>query len=219
MTLEVNSILNNRYLILEIIAHGGMGSIYRAYDQSLNIHVAIKENLFISDDSSRQFHREATILAGMRHPNLPRVIDHFVIPDQGQYLAMDYIEGEDLRERINRLGVLGEVEIILMGSAICDALSYMHSRIPPIIHRDIKPGNIKISPDGHYTLVDFGLAKADQGLQTTIGAQSLTPGYAPPEQYGQGTDNRSDIYALGATLYARLKCLRMGLPGPWKRPH
>jgi hypothetical protein len=204
MTLQVDTILNNRYLILEVIAQGGMGAIYRSQDQSLNVQVAIKENLFISDDSSRQFHREATILAGLRHPNLPRVIDHFVIPDQGQYLAMDYIEGEDIRERINRFGVLDEREVILIGAAICDAISYLHLRIPPIIHRDIKPGNIKITPDGHICLVDFGLAKVDQGVQTTIGAQSLTPGYAPPEQYGQGTDCRSDIYSLGATLYAAL---------------
>jgi eukaryotic-like serine/threonine-protein kinase len=201
MTLEINSTLNNRYVIHGILAQGGMGAIYQAYDQSLNIQVAIKENLVFSDESTRQFRREATILAGLRHPNLPRVTDHFVIPNYGQYLAMDFIEGEDLRERVNRMGVLSGEEAIMIGASICDALTYLHSRKPPIIHRDIKPGNIKITPDGQIFLVDFGLAKVDQGGQTTIGAQSLTPGYAPPEQYGQGTDTRSDIYSLGATLY------------------
>ncbi|MBI9048595.1 MAG: serine/threonine-protein kinase [Anaerolineaceae bacterium] len=203
MPLSVNTRLNQRYRILEIIAIGGMGSIYKALDESLNIEVALKENLFRGHDSTRQFHYEAKILANLKHPNLPRVTDHFSIPNQGQYLVMDFIYGEDLKDRIEKLGVLPERDARLIGAAICNALSYLHHQEPKIIHRDVKPGNIKITPAGEVYLVDFGLAKqAHPGQETTTGAQALTPGYAPPEQYGQGTEPRSDIYSLGATLYA-----------------
>ncbi len=203
MPLPINTRVNHRYRILEVIAVGGMGSIYRALDESLNIEVALKENLFSSHDSARQFHYEAKILANLKHPNLPRVTDHFSIPEQGQYLVMDFIYGEDLKDRIEKHGVLTEKEARLIGAAICNALTYLHHQEPRIIHRDIKPGNIKISPNGDVFLVDFGLAKqAIPDQETTTGAQALTPGYAPPEQYGQGTEPRSDIYSLGATLYA-----------------
>lgn len=205
MTLEVNSLLHQRYRIQEIIAKGGMGAIYRAVDESLGVEVAVKENLYTAEEATRQFRREATILAGLRHPNLPRVTDHFVVAGQGQYLVMDYVAGNDLRHRMRSDGKLSEEEAILIGMAICDALAYLHSRNPAIVHRDVKPGNIKITPDGQIYLVDFGLAKvANVGQVTQTGAQALTPGFAPPEQYGQGTDHRSDIYALGATLYAGL---------------
>jgi serine/threonine protein kinase len=203
MPLPINTRVNHRYRILEVIAVGGMGSIYRALDESLNIEVALKENLFSSHESARQFHYEAKILANLKHPNLPRVTDHFSIPDQGQYLVMDFVYGEDLKDRIEKHGILTEKEARLIGAAICDALTYLHHQEPRIIHRDIKPGNIKISPNGDVFLVDFGLAKQISPEQeTTTGAQALTPGYAPPEQYGQGTEPRSDIYSLGATLYA-----------------
>ena len=205
MPLEQGAILNDRYRIETTIAKGGMGAVYRAFDQILNVPVAVKENLFASEGSSRQFRHEATILAGVRHPNLPRVTDHFVINKVGQYLVMDFIEGEDLREQIKRIGKIPEEEVIRIGRTICDALIYLHNSEPPVLHRDIKPGNIKITPEGQIYLVDFGLAKIVKGGQsTTTGAQSLTPGYAPPEQYGTGTDQRSDIYSLGATLYAAL---------------
>jgi eukaryotic-like serine/threonine-protein kinase len=205
MALEINSLLHQRYKILEIIAKGGMGAIYRAIDESLGVEVAVKENLYTAKEATQQFHREATILASLRHANLPRVTDHFVIEDQGQYLVMDFIPGEDLRHRMRSVSKLTEEEAILIGMAICDALTYLHSRNPSIVHRDIKPGNIKITPDGQIFLVDFGLAKVAQAGQIThTGAQALTPGFAPPEQYGQGTDHRSDIYALGSTLYAGL---------------
>jgi len=142
----------------------------------------------------------------LRHPNLPRVTDHFVIGDQGQYLIMDYIEGEDLRQRMERSGSISEEEAIRIGAAMCDALQYLHTRNPAVIHRDVKPGNVRITPDGHIYLVDFGLAKLIKGGQaTTTGARAMTPGYSPPEQYGTArTDARTDVYSLGATLYAAL---------------
>jgi serine/threonine protein kinase len=206
MTLERGTLLHKRYRIVEILGQGGMGSVYRAVDENLGVDIALKENLFTTDEYSRQFRLEAVILANLRHPNLPRVSDHFVVGEQGQYLVMDYIEGEDLRQRMERVGTIGEDEVIAIGAAMCDALSYLHSRKPPILHRDLKPGNVKITPDGHIFLVDFGLAKVVQGSQaTTTGARAMTPGYSPPEQYGTArTDPRTDIYSLGATLYAAL---------------
>jgi serine/threonine protein kinase/Tol biopolymer transport system component len=206
MTLERDSLLNNRYRIIEVLGQGGMAAVYRAIDENLSVEVAVKENLFTTEEYARQFRLEATILAGLRQPNLPRVSDHFVIEPQGQYLVMDFIDGEDLRKRLDRLGPLPEQEVIIIGVAICDAMSYMHTRMPMILHRDIKPGNVRITPSGHIYLVDFGLAKLVQGRETTnTGARAMTPGYSPPEQYGSArTDPRSDIYSLGATLYTAL---------------
>jgi eukaryotic-like serine/threonine-protein kinase len=206
MTLERGTLLHKRYRIVEILGQGGMGSVYRAVDENLGVEVAVKDNLFTTEEYARQFRLEAVILASLRHPNLPRVTDHFVIGEQGQYLVMDYIEGEDLRQRMERQGVLSEEDAILIGAAMCDALQYLHTRKPPIVHRDVKPGNVKITPEGHVYLVDFGLAKMVRGNQaTTTGARAMTPGYSPPEQYGTArTDPRSDIYSLGATLYAAL---------------
>jgi serine/threonine protein kinase len=206
MVLERGTLLNSRYQVVEILGQGGMGSVYRAVDENLGVDVAVKENLFTTEEYARQFRREAVILATLRHPNLTRVTDHFVIEGTGQYLVMDYIEGEDLRQRMDRTGVLSEEEVIMVGAAVCDALSYLESCNPPVVHRDIKPGNVKITPSGQIFLVDFGLAKLIQtGQATTTGARAMTPGYSPPEQYGTArTDNRSDLFSLGATLYAAL---------------
>ncbi len=206
MTLERGTLLHKRYRIVEILGQGGMGSVYRAVDENLGVDVALKENLFTTDEYARQFRLEAVILANLRHPNLPRVSDHFVVGEQGQYLVMDFIDGEDLRQRMERVGTIVEEEAIMIGAAMCDALTYLHTRKPPILHRDIKPGNVKITPDGHIFLVDFGLAKVVQGTQaTTTGARAMTPGYSPPEQYGTArTDPRTDVYSLGSTLYAAL---------------
>jgi serine/threonine protein kinase/Tol biopolymer transport system component len=206
MTLESGSLLNHRYRIVEVLGQGGMAAVYKAIDENLGVEVAVKENLFTTEEYARQFRLEATILASLRQSNLPRVSDHFVIEPQGQYLVMDFIEGEDLRQRLDRLGPLPEQEVIIIGVALCDAISYMHTRQPVILHRDIKPGNVRITPSGHIYLVDFGLAKVVEGREAThTGARAMTPGYSPPEQYGSArTDGRSDIYSLGATLYCAL---------------
>jgi len=206
MALERGALLHKRYRIVDLLSQGGMGSIYRAVDENLGVEVAVKENFFTTDDYARQFRLEAVILANLRHPNLPRVTDHFVIGEQGQYLVMDYIAGEDLRQRMERLGTISEEEALLIGVAMCDALAYLHTRKPPVIHRDVKPGNVRITAEGQIYLVDFGLAKVALGSQaTTTGARAMSPGYSPPEQYGSArTDPRTDIYSLGATLYAAL---------------
>lgn len=206
MPLRLGTILKNCYRIDRALGQGGMGAVYEAYDVNLGVKVAVKENLFTTEEFARQFRREATILASLRHPNLPRVTDHFVIEKEGQHLVMDFIDGVDLRERLETEGSISEEEALPWFLAISDALSYLHSRKPPILHRDIKPGNIKIMPSGRAMLVDFGLAKvAEEGDTTSTGAKAMTPGFSPPEQYGTGrTDSRTDVYSLGATLYAIL---------------
>lgn len=205
MTLEQGDLLYNRYRILDILGRGGMGSVYHAIDESLGVEVAVKENLFTTEEYEKQFRLEAVILASLRHNNLPRVTDHFTIEGQGQYLVMDYIEGKDLRH-IMETGPLPEAEAVRIGIAVCDALTYLHTHKRPVLHRDIKPGNVRIAPDGHVYLVDFGLAKMSNLDEHTLsGARAMTPGYSPPEQYGTSrTDARTDIYSLGATLYAAL---------------
>lgn len=204
--LDLGALLHKRYRIVEILGQGGMGAVYRAVDENLGVEVAVKENLYTSDEYVRQFRLEAVILANLRHPNLPRVTDSFVIAGQGQYLVMDFIKGEDLRQRLEKSGPISQEETILVGAAMCDALHYLHTSNPSVIHRDVKPGNVRITPDGHIYLVDFGLAKLVKGGQVTnTAARAITPGYSPPEQYGTaGTDARTDVYSLGATLYAAL---------------
>lgn len=204
--LKTGTILQGRYQIELELGRGGFGAVYKARDMSLSKDCAIKENLSTTEFAQRQFSREATVLAKLNHPNLPRVTDHFIIPGQGQYLVMDFIEGLDLKRLFEINGVVAPEQAIQWITQIADALSYLHSQNPPILHRDIKPANIRVTPEGRVYLVDFGLVKhLDPHQKTTIGARAITPGYSPPEQYGEGiTDERSDIYALAATLYTLL---------------
>ncbi len=213
MTLTSGELLASRYRIVKPVGQGGFGAVYRAWDTALGVPVAVKENLDTSAEAQRQFEQEARLLAPLRHPNLPRVSDHFFLPNQGQYLVMDFVEGQSLEALlIERGGPLDEAEALGWIGQVCDALEYLHTRTPPIIHRDIKPQNIIVAADGRAVLVDFGISKAyDPTLTTTRGARAVTPGYSPPEQYGMGkTDARSDVYALGATLYTLLT----GAPPP-----
>lgn len=203
MPLESGQVLENRYRVVRLLGQGGFGAVYRAWDLRLELPVAIKENLDGSEGAQRQFGREAKMLARLSHPNLARVSDFFFIPGQGQYLVMDYVEGESLDAKLRQQGALLNEQVVAWVVQVCDALEYLHGQNPAIIHRDIKPANIIVRPDGRAVLVDFGIAKVyDTYLSTTIGAKAVTPGYSPPEQYGGGkTDERSDIYAVGATLY------------------
>jgi serine/threonine protein kinase len=201
--LPPGTLLRERYRIENELGRGGFGAVYRAWDMNLNKACAVKENLETSSDSQRQFAREATVLANLSHPNLPRVTDHFVIPGQGQYLVMDFVEGEDLASLLQKQRIIPVEQALGWILQVADALNYLHTRVPPVVHRDIKPANIRLTPEGKAMLVDFGLVKMyDPHRKTTLGARAVTPGFAPPEQYGQGsTDTRSDIYSLGATLY------------------
>ena len=203
MSLQTGQVLNSRYRIVKLLGQGGFGAVYRAWDSNLNKPCAVKENLDTSPEAQRQFTREATVLANLSHSNLPRVTDHFILPAQGQYLVMDFVEGDDLASILKQRGPVPVQQAIGWISQVADALAYLHSRQPAVVHRDIKPANIRVTPEGRAMLVDFGLVKVyNPQLKTTMGARAVTPGYAPPEQYGQGsTDARSDIYALGATLF------------------
>jgi serine/threonine protein kinase len=204
MALNPGTILNNRYRIVKLVGKGGFGAVYRAWDLNLQKPCAVKENLELSQEALKQFIREAKILSNLTHPNLPRVTDYFSISNQGQYLVMDFVEGDDLKTLIDQYnGRVPEALALSIIEQVADALSYLHTQKPPIIHRDIKPQNIIITPDKHAFLVDFGIVKIfDPQFTTTLGARAYTPGYSPPEQYGQGgTDTRSDVYALGATMY------------------
>lgn len=203
MGLSEGSVLKDRYRIDSQLGKGGMGTVYLALDLTLGIQVAVKENLNTNPEAERQFRREASLLATLRHPNLPRVTDHFIL-EAKQYLVMDFIAGEDLDSRSKR-ETPSIIEVTGWAEKIIDALIYLHSRQPPVIHRDIKPANIKLQPDGNLLLVDFGIAKVFDKTATTTGARGLTPGFSPPEQYGgASTDHRSDQYSLGATLYTLL---------------
>jgi len=206
MPFNTGDILQNRYRVVELIGEGGFGAVYRSWDMRLNTLCALKENLDSSPEAQRQFAREASILAGLRHPNLPRVIDYFSVPGQGQYLVMDFVEGETLEDKMQQNGTIPEAQAIDWISQICDALAYLHGQDPPIIHRDVKPGNITIMPNGQAMLIDFGAFKAyAPHLKTTMAARVVSPGYSPVEQYGKAaTDARTDVYAVGATLYAIL---------------
>ena len=208
MTLTPGDMLNNRYRIVRLLGQGGFGAVYRAWDINLDEPVALKESFETSPVAQRQFQLEAKLLFKLRHDHLPRVHDYFVIPDQGMYLVMDYIEGEDLAGLLQQNGgPLPQEKVLTWAGQVCDALTYLHSQDPPVIHRDIKPANIRITPAGQAMLVDFGIAKVyDPQAKTTVGARAVTPGFSPNEQYLSSgrTDPRSDIYALGATLYMLL---------------
>ncbi|MFN8444463.1 MAG: SUMF1/EgtB/PvdO family nonheme iron enzyme [Caldilineaceae bacterium] len=202
-----------RYRIKEPLGRGGMGTVYLATDRNLSDRlVAIKENGDSTPEVQQQFQHEAAVLARLTHPNLPRVTDYFIEPSGFQYLVMDYVIGEDLRQIAQRKsGPLPETDVLRWMSKVMDALEYMHGWVnpetgmsSPIVHRDIKPGNIKVSPNGQVVLVDFGLAKYLSSEVTQVGARGATSGYSPPEQYTGGTDPRSDVYSLGATMYMLL---------------
>ncbi len=202
MDLQHNTFLRDRYRILEQLGKGGMGAVYLAQDTVLQTNVAVKINQNPRLEGREQFLHEARLLAALRHPNLPRVIDYFVIEDS-QFLVMDYVPGEDLGTIVHRDGIQPLEKVLYWAKQLGNALQYLHSQTPPVIHRDIKPANIKITPRGEVMLVDFGIAKsADVSQETSTGARGLTPGYSPPEQYGGArTGSYSDQYGLAATLY------------------
>lgn len=200
---STGQILNNRYRLVNLLGQGGFGAVYRAWDLSLKTPCAVKRNFDTTPEAQIQFEREAHLLATLHHPNLPRVTDYFTIPGLGQFLVMDFVDGEDLQNKLSQAAPLPESEVLTWAEQICQALTYLHGQQPPIIHRDIKPANLRITSQGRAMLVDFGIAKTfDPINSTTAGAKAVTPGYSPIEQYGHSkTDARSDIYALGATLY------------------
>lgn len=215
--IQPGEVLRERYRVRERIGQGGMGNIYLADDLRLaGRKCALKEVEHdrslpekVFQEAREQFRREATVLARLDHPNLPKVSDFFSIETR-DYLVMDYVAGKDLRalmlEAKARNTFLEESQVLDWAAQLADALTYLHRQNPPIVHRDIKPSNLKLTPDGLLKLVDFGLVKVltpDEETITIIQGQG-TVLYTPLEQYGGSeshTDVRSDIYAFGATLY------------------
>lgn len=200
-----NTLLQGRYQIVEQIGRGGMGAVYKAIDVRLRATVALKQTLVEGGALSKAFEREAQLLASLRHPLLPRVSDHFIDKD-GQFLIMEYIPGDDLGALLARRQRPFDVaDVLRWADQLLDVLYYLHTHDPPVIHRDIKPQNIKLTDRNEIILLDFGLAKGSS-LQTRATATGsifgYTPHYAPLEQiHGTGTDGRSDLYSLAATLY------------------
>jgi len=209
-SLAPNSLIQNRYLIVHLIGKGGMGEVYLAVDQRLGSAVALKRTFFADDELlGNAFEREARILARLRHPVLPKVSDHFVENGE-QYLVMEHIAGEDLAKRLEAAQKPFPLSWVLFwADQLLDALAYLHTHEPPIIHRDIKPQNLKLTDENHIVLLDFGLSKNTTGQTRSTGSSGstgsvvgYTPHYAPMEQIrGTGTNPRSDIYSLSATLY------------------
>jgi len=206
--LEVGTILENRYQIINQLNYGGMSTIYKAKVLKLNSICAVKEllppegSIHEQAEAMAWFNREAKLLARLDHPNLPRVFDYFV--DKGKYyLVMNFVEGRDLDDIIEKEGTPGlpEEKVIAWSKELLEVLDYLHNQNPPIVYRDLKPSNIMIHKDGRVVLIDFGIARAvrqqDISTKTVIG----TDGYAPLEQYEGRPEPRSDLYALGATMH------------------
>src|SRR3989475_9116800 len=204
--LSEGTILQGRYRIVRQLGQGGMGAVYEAVDERLDTIVALKETFFADEKLRKQFEREARLLARLHHQALPRVSDHFN-EGEGQFLVMQYIAGEDLAAMLAQsTGPFPEDEVLRWADQLCDALDYLHTQDPQIIHRDIKPQNLKLTARGQIVLLDFGLAKGAAGQMSVVTTSAsifgYTPNYAPLEQIqGLGTDPRSDIYALAATLF------------------
>src|SRR5216683_7385654 len=210
-TVPSGTILHRRYRIERVLGSGGFGHVYLALDLNTNQQYALKEYFVTGSSGQAQLQHEAKVLSQLHHPNLPAF--HEAFNERGHYfVVLSYIEGNDLTALI-RVARRSNEPIPLarvMGwiLSVCDAVQFLHSQQPVVIHRDIKPDNIRIMPDATAILVDLGNAKA-----TADGARTLffirhqgTPGYAPQEQYpgGSGTNAQSDVYALGATLYFAL---------------
>ena len=207
-----NTILHDRYRIVQQLSQGGMGAVYQAIDETLNCVVALKEALVVSRRDLTAFKREAQLLANLHHPALPRVTDYFV-EGNGEFLVMQFIPGHDLADLMSiRERPFAVKQVVSWAETLLDALDELHSRKPPIIHRDIKPANLKLTPTGRIILLDFGLAKGSAGQMSTLhydesgySLRGYTKHYAPLEQIkNSGTDCRSDVYSLAATVWSLL---------------
>jgi serine/threonine protein kinase len=232
--LSSHTILQDRYRIIRPIAEGGMGAVYEATDQRLGASVALKESFFAQDSLLQAFHREAALLATLRHRGLPKVIDHFT-EDGRQYLVMELIPGDDLLKILTlHKKPFPLSDVMGWADQLLETLVYLHSQQLPVIHRDIKPSNLKLNERGQIMLLDFGLAK-EAALDSGPAGQSVrgySRNYAPIEQIkGTGTDRRSDLYSAAATIYhlmtgvvpadtlARANALVEGRPDPLAPAH
>jgi serine/threonine protein kinase len=202
--IEPGALLQNRYRVTKQIGQGGMGAVYVATDERFHSTVAIKQTFFDDPALRKAFEREAHLLNHLRHVALPRVSDHFV-EGEGQFLVMEFIEGDELAELLQQRGAFPLADVLRWADELLDALDYLHTHEPPIVHRDIKPQNMKLTSRGQIVLLDFGLAKGAATATRASATASVfgySRSYAPLEQIqGTGTDTRSDLYSLAATLY------------------
>ena len=201
--LAPETLLQNRYRIVRQIGQGGIGAVYEAIDERLDNTIAVKQILRSGEELRQAFEREARLLANLRHPALPKVMDHFV-EGAGQFLVMEFVPGADLAQMLAYRPEPFELDQVLnWADQLLNALAYLHDQQPPIVHRDIKPHNLKVMDNGEIILLDFGLAKGFPGqVDVASSMAGYTLVYAPPEQIReQGTDARSDLYSLAATLY------------------
>nr|MBA3531857.1 serine/threonine protein kinase [Ardenticatenales bacterium] len=201
--LAPDTLIHNRYRIVRLMGEGGMGTVYEAIDERLGYSVALKQTLVGGPaPMEHTFEREAQQLARLRHPALPVVSDFFT-DEAGQFLVTSFVPGDDLAKQLAVRGKAFFLEQMLRwADELLDVLEYLHSRQTPVLHRDIKPQNLKVGKRGELILLDLGLVK-DSPLPTSH-ARGVSSGfgYTPLEQIqGEGTDPRSDLYALAATLY------------------
>ncbi|MFV9506923.1 MAG: WD40 repeat domain-containing serine/threonine protein kinase [Oscillochloridaceae bacterium umkhey_bin13] len=201
--IQPGDLVAQRYQIEGVIGRGGFGAVYKAVDTRLNKPLALKQLMWTDPVMIAHFEREAKLLATLNHPNLPSVSDHFSAGG-AQFLVMEYVPGNDLGEVLaQQQGPFPVTEVLAWADQLLDVLTYLHERTPPVIHRDIKPHNLKVTPNGTIKLIDFGLAKADAHLKTSMHAYSLA--FSSLEQIqATGTDARSDLYSLAVTLHALL---------------
>lgn len=207
-----NIILNERYKIIATIGKGGMGSVYKALDMRLRgIEVAIKEISLETIEDERiekviqNFENEAATLISLRHNAIPRVMDFFSLNNNKCYIVMDLIDGETLDQVIKKRGKIPEDEVREWINQLSDVLKYLHSRDPKVIFRDLKPSNVMLTKDNQIKLIDFGIARTFKDDKSTDTTYYVSQGFSPPEQYGTGqSDERSDIYSLGALAYSLL---------------
>jgi serine/threonine-protein kinase len=204
--LEVGSLVDGKYRILQKIGQGGMSVVYLARNERANKQWAIKE---VRKDGVHDYEvvkqglvAEIDMLKRLSHPHLPSIIDVIDSPDSF-IIVMDYIEGNPLDKAIEATGAQSQENVIEWAKQLCDTLGYLHSRTPPIIYRDMKPANVMIKPDGQVVLIDFGTAREYKNTSVADTTCLGTRGYAAPEQFGGmgQTDARTDIYCLGATIY------------------
>ncbi len=201
MPLFAGQLINNRYRIDALLNQDDSGALYRAWDMNLKIPVAIMENIDLSVESRQQFGYEAETLVHLSHSNLPRILDYFTLPNQGRYVALDLVEGEDLQTTLERQGALPQSDALGWLAQVSGALAYLRSQAELELFPTVEPANIVIRPDGRAALTGFNLLSRYNPDALTE-AEDIAPGYSAPELYGHGeADVRSDVYTLGAILY------------------